>query len=61
MVAYFSPISSLPFIHWPPASDHPLIDDPLVVPDAALIADGVEAIAVSVASPRHVDEPGETS
>ena len=53
-------ISSQPFIHRPPTPHHPLVDDPLVVPDAALVADGVEAVAVGVSSPGYIDHPEES-
>ena len=53
-------ISSQPFIHRSPTPHHPLVDDPLVVPDAALVADGVEAVAVGVSSPGDIDHPVES-
>ena len=46
-----------PFVCGPPPPRHPLIDHPLVVPDGGQAADGVEPVTVSIASPRHIDQP----
>ena len=46
-----------PFVHWPPAPSNSLEDDPLAVPDAGEVADGVEATAVCIAGPCDVDDP----
>ena len=46
-----------PFVHWPPSPSNSLEDDPLAVPDAGEVADGVEATAVCIAGPCDVDDP----
>ena len=44
-----------PLVHGSPSPGHPLEDNPLAVPDRGHVADGVEAAAVRVTRPSHID------
>ena len=46
----------VPFIHGSPSPRHPLIHNPLVVPDAGHVADAVQPITVGISCPRHIDQ-----
>ena len=46
----------LPLIHGSPSPRHPLIHNPLVVPDTWHVADAVKPITVGVSCPRHIDQ-----
>ena len=47
-----------PFVQRSPAARYPLEHNPLAVPDPGLVTDGVQAAAVRVARPRHVEDGG---
>ena len=47
-----------PFVQRSPAARYPLEHNPLAVPDAGLVTDGIQTAAVRVARPRHVEDGG---
>lgn len=47
---------NVPFLSAPSACN-PLIDNPLAIPYACVVAQGVESVAVGIASPRHIQHP----
>ena len=45
-----------PLIHWSPSSSNSLEDNPLAVPDGGHVADSIEAAAVCITRPGHIDD-----